>query len=98
METSSLGTKADLSVGKAAEVSPCNSLCSGERGDGGRDSGYPQGARALVPLKELTVTGPLGWVQPAERSRIGWAGGPGRRLEARGWEGSVVYYLHVQRK
>lgn len=30
MATSSLGTKAGLSAGKAAEVSPCNSLCSGE--------------------------------------------------------------------
>lgn len=71
--TSSLGTKACLSAGKAAEVSPCSSLYSGEQGDVGRDVGYLHGVRAPVLLKELTVTGPLGWVPP-----------PGSREEAGG--------------
>lgn len=48
MATSSLGTKACLSARKAAEVSPCSSLCAGEQGDGGRDAGDPQGVRPLV--------------------------------------------------
>lgn len=63
MATSSPGTKTRLSAGKAAEVSPCSSLCAGEQGDGGRDAGDPQGVRPLV-LLELTVTGPQEWVHP----------------------------------
>lgn len=50
MATSSLGTKTRLSAGKAAEVSPRSSLCTGEQGDGGRDAGDPRGVRPLVLL------------------------------------------------
>ena len=64
MATSSLGTKAGLSAGKAAEVSPTAASALVDCEMGGRGTRGSPGVRALVLLKELMVPGPLGCAQP----------------------------------
>lgn len=83
MATSSLGTKTRLSARKAAEVSPCSSLCAGDRGDGGRDAGDPQGVRPLG-LLSADSHGATGMGAPARQRGSNREGVSGhhRQLEA----------------
>lgn len=83
MATSSLGTKACLSAGKAAEVSPAAASALVDYEMEGGTWGSHRGSGPLVLPKELTVAGPLGWVHPPG-SRAEEVGRPPRQLEAEG--------------
>lgn len=86
MATSSLGTKAGLSAGKAAEVSPCSSLCSGEGEPEGRMRGIHRGKGPWCFLlgKSRQSRGHRDGCSSGQWGRSRWAQ---QTAEAEGWKG-----------